>query len=184
MSQFKPTSTRPYFVRAIYEWCTDNGFTPYLGVKVDKNVQVPMEFVNHGEIVLNISFDATSGLEIGNDYIRFQARFAGVAREIIVPVSHVIAVYARENGQGMQFPAPVDDDVNVQGPLSSAGAKASSKLPEKPPAIHLVDNEPEDAQTGPNASESGDEPDDEPPQGGSGQGNGGKSKKPSLRIVK
>ncbi|MDO8699539.1 MAG: ClpXP protease specificity-enhancing factor [Rhodoferax sp.] len=98
------TSTRPYLIRAMYEWCTDNGFTPYIAVAVDESVLVPREYVKDGEIVLNISFDATSALKLGNEFIEFKGRFAGVAREIMVPVSQVIAIYARENGQGMAFP--------------------------------------------------------------------------------
>ena len=100
------TSTRPYLIRAMYEWCTDNGLTPYVAVKVDDSVQVPREYVKDGEIVLNISFDATSALKLGNEFIEFNARFAGTAREIMVPVERVIAIYARENGQGMAFPLP------------------------------------------------------------------------------
>ena len=100
------TSTRPYLIRALHDWCTDNGFTPYVAVHVDRSVQVPMEYVSNNEIVLNIGFDATSGLDLGNEFIQFKARFGGVAREIIVPVDHVVAIYARENGQGMAFPAP------------------------------------------------------------------------------
>ena len=97
------TSTKPYLLRAIYEWCTDNGYTPYLAAMVDRDTQVPLEFVKNGEIVLNISFSATSGLKMDNDYIHFHARFAGVSREIFVPVDNVVAIYARENGQGMAF---------------------------------------------------------------------------------
>lgn len=97
-------STRPYLVRALYEWCTDNGLTPYVAVLVDESVRVPMEYVKDGEIVLNISFDATSSLKLGNEFIEFKARFAGTAREIMVPIGRVIAIYARENGQGMAFP--------------------------------------------------------------------------------
>jgi stringent starvation protein B len=100
------TSTRPYLIRALHDWCTDNGFTPYIAVHVDRSVQVPMEYVSNNEIVLNVGFDATSGLDLGNEFIQFKARFGGVAREIIVPVDHVVAIYARENGQGMAFPAP------------------------------------------------------------------------------
>ena len=100
------SSTRPYLVRALHEWCTDNGFTPYIAVLVDETVQVPREYVNNGEIVLNISFDATSNLQLGNEFVVFKARFGGVAREISVPIARVIAIYARENGQGMAFPAP------------------------------------------------------------------------------
>jgi stringent starvation protein B len=99
-------STRPYLIRALHEWCVDQGFSPYIAVQVDASVQVPREFVQNGEIVLNVSFDATSGLRLGNEYIEFKARFGGVARDIMVPVTHVLAIYARENGQGMAFPAP------------------------------------------------------------------------------
>jgi stringent starvation protein B len=105
-------STKPYMLRAIYEWCTDNGYTPYLAAKVDAQTRVPREFVENGEIVLNISFAATSGLKMDNDQIHFSARFGGVSREISVPVVNVVAIYARENGQGMAFEvskAPLHD---------------------------------------------------------------------------
>ncbi len=98
------SSTRPYLIRALYEWCTDNGLTPFIAVLVDDTVRVPQEFVKDGEIVLNISFDATSSLNLGNDIIEFKGRFGGVARDIMVPVERVLAIYARENGQGMAFP--------------------------------------------------------------------------------
>jgi stringent starvation protein B len=101
------SSTRPYLIRAMHEWCGDNGFTPYVAVSVDDGVQVPREFVKNGEIVLNVSFDATSNLRLGNDFIEFKARFGGIPRDIVVPVGRVLAIYARENGQGMAFPAPV-----------------------------------------------------------------------------
>ena len=100
------SSTRPYLIRALHDWCTDNGFTPYVAVFVDRSVQVPTEYVKNNEIVLNIGFEATSGLRLGNDTIEFKARFGGVARDIVVPIDHVVAIYARENGQGMAFPAP------------------------------------------------------------------------------
>ncbi|OQW87236.1 MAG: ClpXP protease specificity-enhancing factor [Rhodoferax ferrireducens] len=98
------TSTRPYLIRAIHEWCCDNGYTPHITVSVDRSVQVPLEYVKDGEIVLNVGLTATTGLQLGNDYISFKARFAGVARDIMVPVDQVIAIFARENGQGMAFP--------------------------------------------------------------------------------
>lgn len=97
-------STRPYLIRALYDWCTENGFTPYVAVKVDNSVQVPREYVQGGEIVLNVSMDATSSLKLGNDFIQFKARFGGKPREIMVPIHRVMAIYARENGQGMAFP--------------------------------------------------------------------------------
>ena len=108
MNAPEPTTTRPYLIRALHEWCTDNGFTPYVAVRVDNSVQVPREYVNDGEIVLNVGFDATSSLQLGNDYIEFKARFGGKSRDILVPVGRVVAIYARENGQGMAFPPPVD----------------------------------------------------------------------------
>ena len=98
------SSTRPYLIRALYEWCTDNGLTPFIAVLVDESVRVPNEYVKDGEIVLNISFDATSSLTMGNEFIEFKGRFGGVARDIFVPVDRVVAIYARENGQGMAFP--------------------------------------------------------------------------------
>ena len=104
MTDAELPSTRPYLIRALYEWCTDNGFTPYVAVKVDGSVQVPREYVQGGEIVLNISMDATSALKLGNAFIEFKARFGGQARDIMVPVDRVMAIYARENGQGMAFP--------------------------------------------------------------------------------
>jgi stringent starvation protein B len=107
-SDSQGTSTRPYLVRALHDWCTDNGFTPLLAVHVDESVRVPMEFVKNNEIVLNVSFDATSGLRLGNEFIDFKARFGGIPRDIAVPIDHVIAIYARENGQGMAFPVPTE----------------------------------------------------------------------------
>ena len=102
------TPTRPYLIRALHDWCTDNGFTPYLAVYVDSTVQVPMEYVKNHEIVLNVGFEATSSLKLGNEFVEFKARFGGAARDIVVPIDHVVAIYARENGQGMAFPAPTD----------------------------------------------------------------------------
>lgn len=122
----EPGSTRPYLIRALYEWCTDNGLTPYVAVQVDESVQVPREFVKNNEIVLNISFDATSSLKLGNEFIEFKARFGGVAREIVVPIQRVIAIYARENGQGMAFPsAPAPTSA---GPAPFPAAEAGSAL--------------------------------------------------------
>jgi stringent starvation protein B len=99
-------STRPYLLRALYEWCSDNGLTPYIAVHVDESTRVPVEYVDGGEIVLNVAMDATSGLKLGNEFVEFRARFGGVARDIVVPVENVIAIYARETGQGMAFTRP------------------------------------------------------------------------------
>jgi len=98
-------STKPYLLRALYEWCVDNGFTPYISVMVDARTRVPMEYVRDGEIVLNIGPLAASRLVIGNEMIECSARFSGMARELSIPVAAVSAIYARENGQGMSFEA-------------------------------------------------------------------------------
>ncbi len=141
------TSTRPYLIRALYDWCSDNGLTPYVAVMVDETVQVPREYVKDGEIVLNISFDATSALKLGNEYIEFKARFGGVARDIHVPVSRVLAIYARENGQGMAFPVAAgpaaDGSATPSGPtpLSRVPAAGSGE-PEAAPPVQLVPAEP------------------------------------------
>lgn len=148
------TSTRPYLIRALYEWCTDNGFTPYVAVSVDNTVQVPREYVKNNEIVLNIGFAATSSLTLGNDFIEFKARFGGAAREILVPISHVIAIYARENGQGMAFPLETSGEENVgagDGQISmpvNPATGAVSGLPATSDAadgkiMQLVENPPE-----------------------------------------
>lgn len=123
MNALDSTSTRPYLIRALYDWCCDNSLTPYVAVLVDETVQVPREYVKNNEIVLNISFDATSSLKLGNEFIEFKARFAGSAREIVVPIGRVIAIYARENGQGMAFPSPV---VSTAGPNVAAPAASNS----------------------------------------------------------
>ena len=115
------TSTRPYLIRALHEWCTENGFTPYVAVFVDSSVRVPGEYVKNNEIVLNVGFDATSGLKLGNEFIEFKARFGGSSRDIAVPVTHVIAIYARENGQGMAFPAPGSQSTGAAGDTIDAG---------------------------------------------------------------
>ena len=158
MNAQESTSTRPYLIRALYEWCTDNGFTPYVAVRVDDSVQVPREFVHDGEIVLNISFDATSSLQLGNDFIEFKARFGGKPRDILVPVGRVIAIYARENGQGMAFPPPVDS--LAAAPSSSAvltpvadvvesGVSAEDRVVQLVPAVDVGDDEPPKPTPGP-----------------------------------
>ena len=137
-------STKPYLLRAIYEWCTDSGYTPYLAVKVDAATTVPMEYVKNGEIVLNISFGATSGLKMDNDSIRFHARFGGVSREIYIPVNNVMAIYANENGQGMAFepqlgqqsaPEPEQEEAPAAPVLSAvppAAVDAKTEVPGAP----------------------------------------------------
>jgi stringent starvation protein B len=96
-------TTKPYLIRAIYDWCTDHGYTPYLTVVVDAATLVPMEFVRDGRITLNISPSAAHGLLIDNVWVRFSARFSGVSRRLEIPVSAVEGIYARENGEGLGF---------------------------------------------------------------------------------
>src|SRR5256885_15250648 len=114
----EPTSTKPYLLRAIYEWCVDNGYTPYVSVVVDARTRVPMEYVRDGEIVLNIGPLATNRLQIGNELIECTARFAGTVRELSIPMASVAAIYARENGHGMSF---------------ETGAQAGAQTDARPP---------------------------------------------------
>jgi stringent starvation protein B len=171
------SSTRPYLIRALHDWCTDNGFTPYVAVFVDRTVQVPVEYVKNSEIVLNIGFEATSGLRLGNDTIEFKARFGGVARDIVVPIDHVVAIYARENGQGMAFPAPHADggeqeattiEPRADGAVRTLRLASTDDTPQKPGAAPRT--KPHDANATGNAP-----PDDSPPAGGG---------RPSLKRVK
>ncbi|MDR2112460.1 MAG: ClpXP protease specificity-enhancing factor [Candidatus Accumulibacter sp.] len=128
-------STKPYLIRAIHEWCTDNGFTPYIALQVDSRARVPREYARDGQIVLNISDEATGGLQIGNEIISFQARFSGVARDISFPVGNVTAIYARENGAGMAF-EPESAESGAYGaetePLSGSAPEPGSD-PTPPP---------------------------------------------------
>jgi stringent starvation protein B len=124
--------TKPYLLRALFEWCVDNGYTPHLAVKVDSRTQVPQEYVKNGEITLNISPNAVHKLQLGNELIEFSARFGGVARQLAVPIANVYALYARETGHGMTF--------DVDGPKAGVQSKAEPesmrepRLPVKPPA--------------------------------------------------
>jgi stringent starvation protein B len=126
-------STKPYLIRALHEWCSDNGFTPFIAVFVDGRVEVPMEFVKNDEIVLNLSSEACHQLDLGNEWVSFQARFGGVPKRVMVPVTHVLAIYARENGQGMSFPF---DGAKTPEP---SNASEGGDTPKKPrPALTIV----------------------------------------------
>ena len=126
-------STKPYFIRAIYEWCSDCGYTPYLSVRVDDRTRVPMEYVKNGEIVLNVSLNATRNLTVNNELIQFSARFNGVSREVSIPVDRIQGIFARENGQGAFFTVetPAALAVAPSGPVASVEAEAE---PPRPPA--------------------------------------------------
>src|SRR5687767_12124754 len=124
-------STKPYLLRALFEWCVDNGYTPHLAVKVDSRTQVPSEYVKNGEITLNISPNAVHKPQMANELIEFSARSGGVARQISVPVLNVYAPYPPESGHGMTF----DGD----GPKASVQSKAEmeTRLPAPKPHAAL-----------------------------------------------
>lgn len=143
-------STKPYLIRAIHEWCTDSGYTPYLSVRVDAQTRVPMEYVRNGEIVLNISHDAAHRLTIGDETVQFAARFSGVSRECSIPIAAVTGIFARENHQGLMFPAepetaPVAEPAPDAAVLPEPSASSEAGVPEDeptPPAgkrrLHVV----------------------------------------------
>jgi stringent starvation protein B len=121
-------STKPYLIRAIYEWCSDCGYTPYISVKVDYKTRVPDEYIKNGEIILNISHDAAHHLTLGNEVIQFSARFAGVSREISIPVTTVQGIFAKETARGMIFPPEVESDA----PKDEAGNEPDESQPSSP----------------------------------------------------
>ncbi|MDN7674200.1 ClpXP protease specificity-enhancing factor [Burkholderia oklahomensis] len=170
-------STKPYLLRALYEWCTDNGYTPHIAVRVDKSTRVPRQFVRDGEIVLNISFEATSQLQMGNEWIEFTARFSGKAHKIEVPIANVLAIYARENGQGMAFQVDVvaeagDDDGGEALAAADDGDDGGGQAAAADGARGAAEAAPE----------SGDRT-DEPPKS-DGDGDGAKGGRARLKIVK
>jgi len=127
------TSSRPYLIRALYEWIVDNQFTPYMLVDAESDdVVVPRNFVENGRIILNISPDATHSLMLGNDAIGFNARFSGAAMDVTVPVASVLAVYARENGQGMMFDDHDDKPTDPSPDGSDDSSRKSDDEPKKP----------------------------------------------------
>lgn len=150
-------SPKSYILRGLYEWCCETGLTPHVVVAVDNRTVVPREFVRDGQIVLNISPDATHRLQLGNEYLEFSARFGGVARELSIPVTNVLALYARENGAGMVFDVELKDAESEDGPVRMA------PVHEFPigNASHLQPGEPADAF---DDGDDGDEP--TPPTGG------------------
>lgn len=159
-------STKPYLIRAIHEWCADSGLTPYIAVLADAGVNVPLEFAKNGEIVLNISPLATNRLKLGNEMIEFQARFGGVAREVMIPVEKVIAVYARESGHGMAFDVPRAADRELPAGTDSESTNSDSVktlpgpapialVPVRAPTVAADNTEPNEPPTPPR---SGDRP--------------------------
>jgi stringent starvation protein B len=140
-----PMSTKPYLIRAIHAWCTDQGFTPYMNVIVDAQTKVPAAYVQNGQIVLNVGFDATHALSMENDWITFQGRFGGVVHSVRVPVDSVAAIYARENGHGMAF------DVSL--PTQGHDAHTKTHVPE---SWQKSAHSPEENTPGPFLQEAGD----------------------------
>ena len=133
------TSTKPYMVRAIHEWCIDNGLTPHLLVEVNSQTKVPMAYVKDGEIVLNLNYSATKDLQFSNEAIIFSARFAGVSNNMYIPMSAVKGIFARENGQGMFFEmTPENEDVKSDEITLSEAEKKNILQEVKKPSLKLV----------------------------------------------
>ncbi len=164
-------STKPYLLRALYEWCTDSGFTPYIVVIVDSSTKVPMEFVKNGEIVLNISFSATAQLKMDNNFVQFRARFGGVSREIEVPIENITAIYARENGQGMTFDTNLAERLTSKKKNLGDDADASNEKAETVFTLAAVPKG--DAQQSGDKANDDDQPDPPKPSG-----------KPTLTRIK
>jgi stringent starvation protein B len=125
--------TKPYLLRALFEWCVDNGYTPHIAVRVDSRTQVPAEYVKGGEITLNISPNAVHKLQMGNETVEFSARFGGVARQISLPVANVYALYAKETRQGMAFdsngPKPIPPSMSESDVPPTTSTKPPTALP-------------------------------------------------------
>lgn len=122
------TASRPYLLRALHEWVLDNGMTPHVLIDATVDgVEVPERTVQNGKVVLNIAPQAVKDLEIGNDYLSFVARFSGVTSGIVIPIGAILAVYARESGQGMMFPQEDSAVAPADGPDVPAGKKAGKK---------------------------------------------------------
>ncbi len=126
------TSTRPYLIRALYDWIVDNDLTPHLLVDATaEHVEVPQQFVEDDKIVLNITPNAIRDLEIGNEFLSFSARFSGKAQQNLTPVSAVLAIYAKENGKGMLFPEEeIDETIDTSTP--------EQPVPTKKPHLKVV----------------------------------------------
>jgi len=130
-------STKPYLIRALYQWCADAGYTPQLLVAVDNHTRVPQAFVKDGQIVMNISAGATRNLKLDNDWIQFSARFGGISHEISIPVDRVAAIFARENGQGLHF-EPVTAGESTDGPGSPSSPGDAPVPPKGKPSLKVV----------------------------------------------
>jgi stringent starvation protein B len=170
-------STKPYLLRALYEWCTDNGYTPHIAVRVDNQTRVPRQFVRDNEIVLNISFEATSQLQMGNEWIEFSARFSGKAHKIEVPVANVLAIYARENGQGMAFPV---DSAGGEAADSAAEEELGQEAQPESPSVAGA-GAPKAVKPGSEATAKAEDDSSTPPPDDDGSKGGGRA---HLKVVK
>ncbi len=170
------TSTKPYLIRALHEWCTDNGYTPYIAVAVDSRTVVPREHVRDGQITLNVGTLATHKLVLGNEVIEFQARFGGVSRHISIPVDAVLAIYARETGQGMAFEVvteaehAMEDSENAEHVDTPGSSETHEDTTERPTLT---------AVPGSAGSERDEDPDNDPPPASPDP-----SSRPRLKVIK
>jgi stringent starvation protein B len=132
----KGFSTKPYLIRAIYDWCSDSALTPYLAVKVDEQTRVPNAYVKDGEIVINLSMDAVRNLHIGNEEITCGGRFGGVSHGLVVPIVAVIGIFAKETGQGLVF----QGNDSVPTLPTDSGSETSPDKPNLPgkPRLRVV----------------------------------------------
>lgn len=134
------TPTRPYLARAIYEWICDNQLTPYLLVDATQPyTEVPQQFVKDGQIVLNLAPHAVHQLQMSNESISFSARFGGVSKDIYIPISAVLGIYARENGQGLFFEPSEYADVHVEANTSETETQQEAKPSKKKPSLRILD---------------------------------------------
>jgi stringent starvation protein B len=139
-------STKPYLIRALWQWCCDAGLTPYLTVFVDEHCSVPLDYVQDGSITLNLSPSATGKLDIGNEWITLSARFGGVPRELFIPIGAVVGIFARENGAGMEFAyettaalTPAQSNVEIKPALAAVDVKPdNSGKPARPPHLQRI----------------------------------------------
>lgn len=130
-------SSKPYLIRALWSWCCDAGFTPYLTLFVDEQCSVPLAYVQDGTLTLNLGPAATGALDIGNEWITMSARFGGVSQELIFPVGAVIGIFARENGAGMEF--AYEPSVVSEAPSNNAAQTTPDETPppKRPGKPHL-----------------------------------------------
>ncbi len=138
-------SQQPYFLRALYEWCVDSGLTPYLSVRVDHRTRVPQGYVKDGQIVLSLGPSAVRNLNMDNEWVTFSARFGGVSHAIEIPIANVLAIYARETGEGMGFSGEAGEDagekpneIGAVPALVGTGGDEPPKPPRGRPQLRVV----------------------------------------------